>query len=196
MWTEKKRLTDRYTALLVVVGQTVRDPSSQNFVVAERIEMIRDGRITAAESRRQFTRGGFRILLEAAKNFVVIDSRWSTGPFFVFEARISGSEAIKPAFDCALRHHVLLACAVDVGGCRAWAVALEPLVVDKRSNSLLIIAITVWKIRNVNKQKFALFPPAIIGNYSFPPAIIHSQPRIILSHQQLLIPMLNYSPHA
>ena len=75
--------------------------------------MGNDGGIGAPEYRLQLSRGSFRIGLDSALQFVVVDGGWSFTALIFLEARISCCEAIEPAVDCpmgssALTEYVLM----------------------------------------------------------------------------------------
>ncbi|PAV92195.1 hypothetical protein WR25_15269 [Diploscapter pachys] len=92
--------------------------------------MGNDGDIGALEYRLQFSRGSFRISLDSALQFVVVDGGWLFTALIFLEARISCREAIEPAVDCSTRSSALTECVVDVSGRSACVVVLAPLVVD------------------------------------------------------------------
>ncbi len=116
----------------------MRDPSGQYFPIAEIVQVVDDGSLTAADSRRQFARSCLWILFDGAKQFVFIDRRRSTRPLLVVEARISGSEAIEPTVDSPSGYDGVLECVVDVGGCRARVAASSPFVEDDSSQLLFV----------------------------------------------------------
>ena len=92
--------------------------------------MGNDGGIGAPECRLQFSCGSFRIDLDSALQFVVVDGGWSFIALIFLEARISCREAIEPAVDCPTGSSALTECAIDVRGRSARVVVLAPLVVD------------------------------------------------------------------
>ena len=92
--------------------------------------MANDDGIGASECRLQLSRGSFRIDLDSALQFVVIDGGWSFIALIFLEARISCREAIEPAVDCPTESSALIECVVDVSGRSVRVVVLEPLVVD------------------------------------------------------------------
>ena len=100
-----------------------------NFSIAEIVEMGNDGGIGAPECCLQFSRGSFRIDLDSALQFVVVDGGWSFTALIFLEARISCREAIEPAVDCPTGSSALTECIVDVSGRSACVVVLAPLVV-------------------------------------------------------------------
>ena len=92
--------------------------------------MGNDGGIGAPECCLQFSHGSFRIGLDSALQFVVVDGGWSFTALIFLEARISCREAIEPAVDCPTGSSALTECVVDVRGHSACVVVLAPLVVD------------------------------------------------------------------
>ena len=104
-----------------------------NFSIVEIVGMGNDGDIEAPEYLLQFSRGSFRIGLDSALQFVVVDGGWSFTALIFLEARISCCEAIEPAVDCPTESSALIECIVDVRGHFACVVVLAPLVVDDRS---------------------------------------------------------------
>ncbi|PAV82390.1 hypothetical protein WR25_10024 [Diploscapter pachys] len=92
--------------------------------------MGNDGGIGAPEYRLQFSRCSFRIGLDSALQFVVVDGGWSFIALIFLEARISCREAIEPAVDCPTGSSALTECAVGASDRSACVVVLAPLVVD------------------------------------------------------------------
>ena len=92
--------------------------------------MGNDGGIGAPECCLQFSHGSFRIGLDSALQFVVVDGGWSFTALIFLEARISCREAIESAVDCPTGSSALTECVVDVSGRSARVVVLAPLVVD------------------------------------------------------------------
>ena len=92
--------------------------------------MGNDSGIRAPKCCLQFSHGSFRIGLDSALQFVVVDGGWSFTALIFLEARISCREAIEPAVDCPMGSSALTECAVDVSGRSAHIVVLAPLVVD------------------------------------------------------------------
>ena len=101
-----------------------------SFSIAEIVEIGNDDGIGAPEYRLQFSRGSFRIGLDSALQFVVVDGGWSFIALIFLKARISCREAIEPAVDCSIGSSALTECVVDVSGRSACFVVLELLVVD------------------------------------------------------------------
>ncbi|PAV57281.1 hypothetical protein WR25_25767 [Diploscapter pachys] len=69
---KEERLTDVRSTLFLEAREAVGDPSSEDSVVAEIVEMAYDGGIATYECSRQFTSGRFGIRLNSTQQFVLI----------------------------------------------------------------------------------------------------------------------------
>ena len=101
-----------------------------SFSIAEIVEIGNDDGIGAPEYRLQFSYSSFRIGLDSALQFIVVDEEWSFTALIFLEARIFCREAIEPAVDCPTGSSALTECVVNVRGHSACVVVLAPLVVD------------------------------------------------------------------
>ena len=70
--TEEKRLTDVHLTLFLGIGETARNPSNEDSVVAKNVEIAYHGGIVTSECSYQFTSGRFGIRPNSTQQFVLI----------------------------------------------------------------------------------------------------------------------------
>ena len=69
---EEKRLADVHSILFLGIGETARNPSSEDSVVAKIVEMTYYGGIVTSECSRQFTSDRFGIRPNSTQQFLLI----------------------------------------------------------------------------------------------------------------------------
>ena len=118
--------------------------------------MGNDGGIGAPECCLQLSRGSFRIGLDSALQFVVVDGGWSFTALIFLEIRISCREAIESAVEYPTRSSGFTECIVDVSGRSARVVVLALLVVDDCSK---------WGFTYNNRKSSNPWARALIYSY-------------------------------